>query len=234
MSRLHGDLRKLLSGNQKSFAGHCSKWNTVRVSEEVRAFLCPRCGEPSKSNVHGTVQTWDPENSPPAEFALLQCSQESCQTPIVQVREDYGRGFDEDKPAIYYPSPRRLSMAVPSELRGQFAEALKCFEAKAYRATAVMVRATLEGTCADQGATEKILARSLKQLVEQGKINGLLAEWADLLRVVGNKGAHFTDEHVSPQDAEDALDFAEALLDHLYVLRARFEEFKSRQSAGRV
>jgi hypothetical protein len=31
------------------------------------------------------------------------------------------------------------------------------------------------------------------------------------------------------QDAEDALAFTEALLDQIYVLRKRFEEFKRRQ-----
>lgn len=35
----------------------------------------------------------------------------------------------------------------------------------------------------------------------------------------------------SRQDAEDALAFAEAVLDHIYVLRKRFEEFQSRRTA---
>lgn len=199
------------------------------MTEEIRAFLCPSCGEPSKSSVHGRVESFDPEMGPPAEFALLQCGHRDCQTAIVQVREDYGRGYDEDKPGIYYPSPRRLSHAVPHALRDEFAEARKCFEAKAYGATVVMVRRTLEGTCAEQGSSKRTLAESLKDLQTQGKIDGFLAEWADLLRVVGNEGAHFTTNKVSAQDAEDALDFAEALVDHLYVLRARFDDFKSRQ-----
>ncbi len=148
----------------------------------------------------------------------------------MQVREDYGDGFEDDAPGIFYPSKRRLNFAVPRELRDEFEEALTCFEAKAYRATLVMVRRTLEGTCKDQGAGKRTLAENLRELQTQGKIDGLLADWADLLRVVGNKGAHFTGEAVSAQDAKDALDFAEAFLDHLYVLRARFDEFKSRQS----
>ena len=199
------------------------------TADEVRAFLCPKCGEPSKSKVHGRVVSYDPEAGPPAEFALVQCSHDDCQSPLVQVREDYGRGFDGDKPGIYYPAPRRLSHAIPRALRGEFAEARKCFDAKAYGATLVMVRRVLEGTCADQGSTKHTLADSLKELQTQGKIDGLLAEWADLLRVVGNEGAHCTGYAASVQDAEDALDFTEALLDHLYVLRARFDDFKGRQ-----
>lgn len=56
---------------------------------------------------------------------------------------------------------------------------------------------------------------SLSKLVTDGLIDQTLAEWADVLWRVGNKGAHYTGEPVSREDAEDALSFAEALLDHL-------------------
>jgi hypothetical protein len=202
------------------------------MSEEVRAFICPKCGEPSKSSVHGRVSAYDSDAGLPMEFAFLQCGRNECQEPMVQLREDYGLGFVDDKPIVYYPAPRRLSSAVPGPLRNAFNEARTCFEAKAYLATLVMVRRTLEGTCADQGSTKRNLVSSLKDLQSQGKIDGFLAEWADLLRIVGNEGAHFSfSGSVTAQDAEDALDFAEALLDHLYVLRARFDDFKSRREA---
>ena len=197
--------------------------------DEIRAFVCPKCGDTAKSKVHGRVIAYDPEAGPPAEFALVQCSNEECQSPLVQVREDYGRGFEEDKPTFYYPAPRRLSNAIPRRLREAFDEARRCYEAKAYRATVAMVRGTLEGTCADQGSTKATLAQSLQELQMQGKIDGILAQWADLLRIVGNEGAHFSERSVTAEDAKDALDFAEALLDHLYVLRERFEIFKARQ-----
>ena len=72
------------------------------------------------------------------------------------------------------------------------------------------------------------LAKSLQELRAVGVIDGTLAEWADALRVIGNIGAHYTDTDVTHQDAEDALAFAEAFLDHIYVLRRRFEQFRKR------
>lgn len=116
------------------------------------------------------------------------------------------------KPVTYYPSPRRLSKAVPRAPCDELVEARKCFDARAYTATLVMVWRTLEGKCADQGSTKMTLAESLKDPQAQGKIDGLLAEWADLLRVVGNEGAHFIGNKAFTEDAEDALDFAEARL----------------------
>ena len=51
------------------------------------------------------------------------------------------------------------------------------------------------------------------------------------LRVLGNVGAHFTDQVVTRQDASDALDLIEAMLDYVYVFSAKFEQFKARHDA---
>lgn len=40
---------------------------------------------------------------------------------------------------------------------------------------------------------------------------------------------HFTDQVVTRQDASDALDLVEAMLDYVYVFSAKFEQFKARR-----
>lgn len=202
------------------------------MAEDVRAFVCPKCDEPSKSAVLGRTTAYNDDWEIPAEFAFLQCG--NCLFPLVQWREDFGQGFGADKPVFMYPAPRRLSHEIPRQLRAEFDEARKCFAAKAYGATVVMVRRTLEGTAQHEGVDKRTLDEALKELQAQGKIDGMLAEWADLLRVVGNDGAHFTGNAVDREDAEDSLDFAEALLDHLYVLRKRFDAFKARRPQKKV
>jgi hypothetical protein len=96
-----------------------------------------------------------------------------------------------------------------------------------------MVRRTLEGVCQEQGITKRQpLAASLKQLRDDGKIEGRLLEWAEALRFLGNQGAHYTGTPVSREDAADALALSEALLDYMYVLTAQYEKFRQRRSAG--
>jgi hypothetical protein len=195
--------------------------------DDIRAFICPSCSQVASSRVIGRfVQnvSWEP----PAEFALLACSSAECQAPVVQVREDFGGGYELDTPGIYFPTPRRLNPAIPEELRAEFSEARTCFDAKAYRASVMMARHALERTCHMNGATKGTLQTKLEALEKQGTISGDLTEWADLLRLTGNAGSH-DDDDVSPEDAKDMLDFTEALLNHLYVLRARFDEFKARR-----
>ncbi|MER5907310.1 DUF4145 domain-containing protein [Streptomyces mirabilis] len=77
---------------------------------------------------------------------------------------------------VYPPAGDQLSWSVPSKLRDECEEARRCFVAKAYTATAVMVRRVLEGLCLDQGATAKPLINALKQLAADGKLDGRLLE----------------------------------------------------------
>jgi hypothetical protein len=201
------------------------------TEQESRVIVCPNCGQPSGAIVRGKT-VWegiDDHGAPtglPAEFAMVQCGR--CGQVALQVREDYGIGFDGDEPSIVYPRRHQLSWSVPEPLRREWEEALGCFQAKAYAASLVMVRRTLEGTCMDHGIQERTLLAGLNKLRDQGSIDGLLADWANALRIAGNEGAHYTGRAVSRQDAEDALDFGEAFLDHVYVLRKRFEDFRSR------
>jgi hypothetical protein len=203
-------------------------------SVQTRTFICPHCQKPVVAVISG-IALWDGCDqegdtvNPPVEYALLQCQR--CQEVSVQMREDYGGGFEADEPVFVYPAPRKLSYSIPEPLRLEWEEARACFEAKAFTACIVIVRRTLEGTCQQQGVKKRTLADSLKELRNQGLIDGILGEWADALRVVGNEGAHFTGRALEREDAEDALAFAEALLDHLYVLRKRFAEFQGRLSA---
>jgi len=150
----------------------------------------------------------------------------------LQEREDFGGGFDEDdNPLIVYPVQWRLSWDVPEPLRREFEEAQACFGAKAYKATVVMVRRVLEGACRENDVQERTLVKSLGKLKADGLIDAIIAEWADALRLLGNEGAHYTGKQVPRDDAEDALAFAEALLDHIYVLRKRFEKFANRRAS---
>lgn len=203
-----------------------------------RAFVCPWCETPALATIQGLAY-WDGMSSDrltmedvPIEYALVQCSE--CRVAAVQLRGDYGEGFDEDSPTIAYPAPRRLSWNIPEPLRREFEEARTCFAAKAYEATVVMARRVLEGTCRENEIHERNLVKGLAKLKEIGLIDNTLAEWADALRILGNEGAHYTGEQVQRDDSEDALAFAEALLDHIYVLRKRFVEFERRRAKKRA
>jgi hypothetical protein len=89
----------------------------------------------------------------------------------------------------------------------------------------------MEAFCLEFGVHERTLAGSLRKLAESGHIDAKLLEWAEMLKVVGNAGAHLNSREspVSVQDAQDALDLAEALFDQVYMVTKRFQEFSDRR-----
>lgn len=134
-------------------------------------------------------------------------------------------------PFRLWPAPdRELHYSVPQSLRDAFSESQTCFRAKAYTAAAIMCRKTLEGVTKHQGLEARDLSKALKKMKEASIIDERLYAWADQLRAIGNDAAHGVDVSISREDAQDALDFTEALVDYLFVFQKRFEAFKARRS----
>jgi hypothetical protein len=194
------------------------------------AVHCPECDAVGVCQPCGFSTYYEPAEGPPERWTLLKCPRGHA---LLVVQNEYGGGrrFDDDEPyRMYPPQDRRLSEEIPVELRTAHDEARKCLHIKAYTAAVVMCGRTLEGACEMQGVKERTLQKALDKMKTLGIIDGRLADWADTLRDVRNAAAHFNDERVTRQDAEDALAYSEALLDYLYVLKARFEAMKERRS----
>ena len=92
----------------------------------------------------------------------------------------------------------------------------------------------LEVICADHHAKGRNLHDKLKHLKDNGTMDGRLYEWSSLVREVGNDGAHDVTGRVSKDDARETLAFVEALVDYLYVFRARYEDFKKRRARSKA
>lgn len=201
-------------------------------AEPTRQLLvaCPNCEKPVMATQRGAVEERDPRKGLPALYALLECT--TCGQAILVVQEDYGDGWDD--PVRLWPSPlRALSSKIPGPLRREVAEARSCFQSKAYTATVVMVRRTLEGVCAEHQIDGKPLNKALQEMASKGLLDGRLLTWADGLRVIGNEGAHYTGSPVNRDDAKDALALAEVVLEYLYVLTAQFQDFQHRRQSGK-
>lgn len=199
-------------------------WNAPRK----HFVLCYYCEKAVNATERGSVTDFNPENGPPSCITLVSC--DNCGQALIFLQEQYGGDDDWDEMVRVWPGPvRTLNSAIPESLRAEHLEARKCFDAKAYTAAAVMVRRTLEGVCAENGVSGRNLATSLVNMHARGLLDPRLLEWAQALRVVGNEGAHFTGKQVSREDAADALALSEAMLDYLYVLTLKFDEFKTRR-----
>lgn len=189
---------------------------------------CPHCDRPTHfiiDKVHVL-----PDEGPPEEFSFAHC--ESCSHPAVFLREDVGDGFQNDTYyRVYPPHDRHIGFILPQVVRDSYEEAVRCETAKASIACAVMVGRTLEAVCKAYTPNATSIYQGLRTLHTNGVISQELLDWADHLRVIRNLGAHAGSAAVSRRDAQEALDFLQAILEILYYLRPKFEDIRSRQNA---
>lgn len=166
------------------------------------------------------------------KFSFCKCSQ--CNSPILIKQEyDLSNPLEEINwglPKKIYPNNLfHINPVIPEKLQISLTESVKCFKSGAYTATAMMARKTLENFCTLKNIKEKNLALSIKKLKENGTINDQLFDWADELRLAGNKAAHDINHNIEERDAKDILDFTIAILDFTYSFKDKFDKFKRRK-----
>jgi Domain of unknown function (DUF4145) len=155
-----------------------------------------------------------------------------CNQPMLATESRFEDKDHWEKPVRLFPArDRELHDSVPRAIREAFGEARTCIRAKAFIAAAIMCRKTLEGICSAHGVKSSgSLAAQLKKLKDDGVIENRLFEWAEALRTVGNEAAHGTGFVVSREDANDTLEFTEALIEYVFTYRDKFEQFRKRRA----
>lgn len=188
---------------------------------------CPQCEKAQNAPIQGEYTHYYEEPGEPYRYRLLECP--TCHSPIL-TSEDYDWTSDNYcNPKVLHPKlEHELDWDIPRTIRSTFHEAQDCFKAKAFTATAIMCRRCLEAVCVDEGIKKGSLAGKISQLKSSAIIDGTLFEWAELLRVSGNKAAHDVSSNTKRQDAQDILEFSHALIEYLYTYRNKYSEFKKR------
>jgi hypothetical protein len=193
---------------------------------------CENCQAIVDGEVIANYTDYEAETDMTGRYSFLKCPR--CSRPFIVLQIDdgsqlEGENWDEPK-RLYPPVEMSVSPAIPSSLRSAYDEARACFRAKAYTATAIMCRKTLEGIADEKGISTRSLVQDLKEMRDKGIIENRLYEWADALRISGNEAAHGVNSRILPQDAKDILEFTHALLEYVFTFQERFEQFKERRS----
>lgn len=101
---------------------------------------------------------------------------------------------------------------------------------KAPSAFVGQIRRLLEYICDDQGATGKTLFKKLESLADKGVFPGHIENITDMLRLVGNMGAHATDAELDTWDAAHIDDFFRFVVEYVYIAPAKLKRMSERLS----
>ena len=163
-----------------------------------------------------------------------------------------GFGFGEediwsDVKRIYPDPPKTLiNFYIPSKVKKTISEADKCLQVNANKAACAMYGCALEAVCRDllepkpkkraklkkeyENIPSKpiMLGDGIKQLKEKGFIDDRLFDWSQHLQSIRNYAAHPTEIDISKKDAEDMQIFVYTIVEYIYDLFKRYNEFKER------
>lgn len=148
-----------------------------------------------------------------------------------------------------YPKPPKVfsSYRIPKVVKDSLNEADRSMQAGANIAACVMLGRALEALCRDildsvpattstttaPATTAKpkkkiMLGDGIKKLRDRNVIDDRLYDWSQQLHAFRNLAAHPEDISISRHDAEDLQTFVNAIVEYVYDLADRYEEFKRR------
>jgi Domain of unknown function (DUF4145) len=122
------------------------------------------------------------------------------------------------------------SNGIPSEVLSCMEESISCFVSGNYRASALMIRRTLEIMCEERGAEGKNLSERLKSLRSKVVLPEELMEGIHHLRILGNDAAHVEARafaNVGEEEVDIAVSLAKEILKATYQYSSLVDRLKS-------
>jgi len=166
----------------------------------------------------------DEKDYVPSSYYVASC--DTCNQILVYL--DFGEQLGEgqfEKADLAWPQKKTLPKSVPRDVNRIYEEAAR-IQWTSPDAFAVQIRRGLEAICGDRGVQEKVLVRALKKLADRGEIPPTLSEMSDVLRLLGNIGAHWTGQHIHQLQTPALDEFFRAVVEYIYVAPSKLKEFK--------
>jgi len=195
--------------------------------------FCPHCGNKASQRLihsqHYDGQGFFFDGTPvpgeiPSVCFVAEC--ETCKKILL-----YGAEIEIPKNEFFanahliWPDAGTLHPSVPKKIGEYYQEASR-IKNLAPNAFAVQIRRSLEALCDDRGAKKGSLHNRLKALSNDGEIPSVLAEMTDVLRLIGNIGAHASEESVMPGHVQVIDDFFRAIVEYVYVAPSKIKTFR--------
>jgi Domain of unknown function (DUF4145) len=122
------------------------------------------------------------------------------------------------------------STSLPDPILASLEEAIKAHSAGCFKASALMIRRTLEEVCKDKNATGRDLKARLASLSGSIVVPQELLDAADELRLLGNDAAHVEAkayDAIGPDEAALAIELAKELLKAVYQYASLVAKLKA-------
>lgn len=207
--------------------------------EQHRDGVCPHCRRYSRHLLVWQHRQWEHSSDDISlrralderqSYYLAQCG--DCGEMLLYVNrpphDDICDKFEgselEAETVIVWPELSVSDEAVPQRIRDCYEEAV-AVRARSPNSFATSVRRALEALCDDRGITKGSLAKRVQLLTLANELPPPLLEIADVLRFVGNVGAH-NDRKVSKAEVEVIDKCFRLLIEYFYEVPGKIRQLK--------
>lgn len=196
--------------------------------------LCPHCGTVTLQEcvfTHDFLQrTYDATYGYETEadlgctYFVATCG--ACSDLLVYYEPGYEDPVDTfTERTLVYPTSARLSECVPTRVRQIYDEAY-LIRRLSPSGFAVLIRRALEAVANDRGVLGGGLHSQLRRLASRGEIPPVLAEMGQVVRLLGNNGAHDSHEEITALHTRILDEMFRAIIQYVYVLPCRMDDIK--------
>lgn len=202
----------------------------------VHQISCPFCMERGNFKSAFHAEKKKPNSGKKLNFDTLECG--NCKGYVMVLwsasEHKYSQTLHNFKvlpwPLNFNKSPDHWPQAI-----GRYwLQAKRSIRDESWDAAAVMARSALQLALRDYKATGNSLKQEIDDLAVKGVLPPIMREWSDHVRDLGNDSAHPNpaQEPTSPKDAQEIVRFLDFLLEYLYSLPHRIEEYRGRKKGS--
>lgn len=182
---------------------------------------CPHCSIAKPNLIRAwasPTQTPRTDGGPPAWWAAYSCA--ACGGITAARGMPVGQEFADLR---LFPEPKAAHEDLPEIARRFLQQAYDTLHAP--DAAAVMAGSAVDAMLKHHGYTEGSLYSRIDRALADNLLTKGMADWAHEVRLGSNRPRHADGEkpHVSPSEAVQSVEFAEALGNFLFVLTARID-----------
>jgi hypothetical protein len=189
---------------------------------------CPFCPARGNFEVEHHVEKKRPNGDKVLNYDTLRCG--NCGNYAMV----FWSAGEEAHDYRMVPWPRRWGKYPdhwPDDLGRFWLQAKRSLSMENWDAAAVMARSALQCALRSKEAAGKSLVHEIDDLAEKGLLAPIMREWSHELRVLGNESAHPAPGNppISNQDARDVVRFLDYVLEYLFTLPHRIEQYRARK-----
>ena len=195
----------------------------------ISRVTCAFCGEDRHLTVEHHAEKTHPKRHKTLNYDTCRCTNCGNLTMVLWAESNTG-GISNFRSLPWSLRVQKFPEHWPADVGRYWLQAKRSLEGKNFDAAALMARSALQIVLRKHNAKGSNLNQEIDDLADQGLLPPIMKDWAHTVRLVGNDSAHPKPDENGPssRDAQELVRFLDFLLEYLYDLPKRIENFRSK------